>query len=87
MERQDRIGTAYQNESPIKNGVIKEVTREVLRDIADAMHIEICGCDDTRCTLEWEIYEWLYPGAFDDRPYTIAELVAEWEAMVASRRR
>ncbi len=45
--------------------------------LAEAIHGEVCGCDNKRCTLTGEIYDWLYSGDVDDDA-TVDDLVAEW---------
>jgi len=54
---------------------------ERLLAIAQAIHSEVCGCDDKSCTTTDEIYDWLYNGDNPDS-YTLADvpdMIAEWK--------
>ena len=46
--------------------------------IAQAIHGEVCGCDDKRCATYQEIYDWLEGGDLDGTE-TVASLIAEWQ--------
>jgi hypothetical protein len=54
-----------------------ETIDEAVLARARAIHAEVCGCDDKRCPITDEIYQWLVAG---DRGQgrTTADLVAEW---------
>lgn len=45
--------------------------------LANAVHDEVCGCDNKRCSVTGEIYEWLSEGDGGDGR-ALADLVAEW---------
>jgi hypothetical protein len=54
-----------------------ETIDEAVLARARAIHAEACGCDNRRCGVTNEIYQWLVAG---DRGQgrTTADLVAEW---------
>lgn len=57
-------------------------TEERLLSIARQMHGDLCDCDDKRCTLTGEIYDWLVEGDLDDNP-SVEQLVSEWREYAA----
>lgn len=50
-----------------------------LSKIAELMHGELCNCDDKYCTLENEIFNWLYNGDAENLTEAdVPDLIGEW---------
>jgi hypothetical protein len=57
---------------------VVDMAAEIVASVATAIHGEVCDCDDKTCETTGEIRDWLKDGSFDQRPYTLAELVSMW---------
>ena len=68
-----------EDEKPDFAAEAQEVIEDILRAVTWKLHGEVCDCDSKRCARWPEIHDWLADGSFELRPYTLAELVAEWK--------
>lgn len=59
--------------------VARRFADDVLTSVTWQLHGEVCDCDCKHCTVWSEIYSWLEDGDYEQRPYTLAELVAMWQ--------
>ena len=59
--------------------VAEQGNDDQLMAIVTQVHGRVCDCDDKHCTRWSEIYDWLYDGDYENRQYTLAELVTDWK--------
>ncbi len=78
MFAEDDSTTALEAETPDFAEIARDMADEIFDSVACALHGEVCDCDDKRCTVESDMRDWLAGGSYEQRPYTIAELAAEW---------
>jgi hypothetical protein len=58
-----------------------EMNEKKLLKLAEMIHALVCGCDDKRCNITNEIYDWLYNGdAHHLTESDVPALVAEWRS-------
>ena len=58
--------------------IIDTIIDEITLFATWQIHGIICDCDDRNCSYPEEIRSWLVDGDYDIRPYTLEELVDEW---------
>ena len=70
------VDRMYQQE---RTTTMQEIDERLL-SLSREIHGEVCGCDNKRCTVTGEIYDWLESGDGGEGR-AMADLVTEWQEL------